>query len=128
MDDIKVVEVINEEKIVINKGKIHGIKQSDIFIIYDLGKSIIDPITKEDLGQLEHLKGVGVVSHIQDKMTTLVAETKLENKTIENKKKPASSLIWSTRPMYEEVNSYVEKVEIKTKFEGVQVGDKARLK
>ena len=69
---IVVVEVIDDYKVVINLGSEHGISENDMFLIYSLNKyDIIDPITDDNLGKLEIVKGIGKVIHVQNKMSTL---------------------------------------------------------
>lgn len=67
----KVINVINEYRIVINKGKVDGVKMSNRFLIYKLGNEMFDPDTNESLGTLELVCGEGKPEHIQEHMTTL---------------------------------------------------------
>lgn len=46
------------------------------FLVYRLGETIIDPDTKENLGQLEIIVGRGRAAHIQDRLTTIFADDK----------------------------------------------------
>lgn len=75
MDKIVVVKVIDPYTVVINKGEDDGIKFNHRFLIYSLdNEPIIDPITKENLGSLEIVKGTAKVKHIQSHLTTLVSD------------------------------------------------------
>ena len=57
-----VANIINEYKIVINRGSEHNIRLEQRFLIYSLShEEIIDPITNEPLGYLEIVKGTGKV-------------------------------------------------------------------
>lgn len=67
----KVINVINEYRIVINKGKVDGVKMSNRFLVYKLGNEMFDPDTNESLGTLELVCGEGKPEHIQEHMTTL---------------------------------------------------------
>lgn len=69
----KVASIIDTKRIVINKGANEGIHLNQMFLIYKLGDEIIDPDTKEILGQLEIVLGRGIVTHVQDKMATLTS-------------------------------------------------------
>ena len=61
-----VASIINEYKVVINRGIKHDIRLGQRFLIYKLSdEEIIDPITKEPLGYLEIVKGTGKVIHLQ---------------------------------------------------------------
>ena len=68
----KVLNVINDYKIVINKGKRDGVYLSQKFLVYYLSKDdIVDEDTGENLGKIEFVIGKAKVVHIQDTMATL---------------------------------------------------------
>ncbi|RLO41835.1 hypothetical protein, partial [Serratia marcescens] len=70
----KIVSVNEDEKtFVINKGSEDYIRKDDIYLIFELGDEIIDPDTDESLGRLEIVKGTARVSHIQEKMSTIIS-------------------------------------------------------
>lgn len=69
-----VVLVLNEYKIVLNKNKIKDIQVGDRFLIYELTGEIIDPISKESLGQLKVSKGTGIVTDVQDTMAIVTSD------------------------------------------------------
>jgi len=69
----KVIKVINEYEVVINKGADDNIKDDNIFLVYNLGDELIDPDTNESLGRLELICGKAKVKHIQPKFTTLIS-------------------------------------------------------
>jgi hypothetical protein len=77
---INVVSKIDDYQIVINKGTQDGINAYMRFLVYEEGKEIFDPTTKESLGVLEIPKGTFKVLNIQDKMTVLISILKKENK------------------------------------------------
>jgi hypothetical protein len=66
-----VVTIIDPFTLVINRGSTHGVKEGMRFLVYSLGEELYDPDTKESLGRLETVKGTGVVSHVQEKMSTI---------------------------------------------------------
>lgn len=72
-NQINVVSKIDNYQIVINKGTLDKINSYMRFLVYEEGKEIFDPETKESLGVLEIPKGIFKVFHIQDKMTVLVS-------------------------------------------------------
>ena len=54
MTDYKVASILDNRRLVINAGSDNGVSRGDQFMIYDSkGKEIIDPDTKEVLGQLD---------------------------------------------------------------------------
>lgn len=66
-----VAKVLDSFNLVINKGSIHGIKEGDRFLIYELTENILDPITKESLGPLELSKGTGDAVEVFDNKTII---------------------------------------------------------
>lgn len=92
----KVIEIINNTTIVINRGSSDNVKEGDIFLIYCLGKEIIDPDTKESYGKLEIVRGQAVVEHIQERMSTLKScKTTTADKKIIYKKPILNNSIWA---------------------------------
>ena len=72
-----VVRVIDDYKVVINRGAKHDIQQGQRFLVYHLDTdSIKDPETGYDLGQLEIVRGTGVATHVQENMTTVSSNRK----------------------------------------------------
>ncbi|MBL7710949.1 MAG: hypothetical protein JNL13_00725 [Chitinophagaceae bacterium] len=80
IEDIRVVAILETDKIVINKGSKDGIFEGMEFLVYNEGSEILDPITKENLGALENPKGRFKIIHIQERITTLLSKTKRPNK------------------------------------------------
>lgn len=71
---IKVAEIINRYKLVINRGASSGIKEGQRFLVYKIGDEIFDPDTKESLGNLDIVRGTGRVVHLQDSMATIESD------------------------------------------------------
>ena len=67
----KVVSIIDEFSLVMNKGLNDDVSVKDQFIVVGLGAVIVDPDTGEELEQLEVVRGKVVVTHVQDKISTL---------------------------------------------------------
>lgn len=87
----KVIKVIDEYKIVINKGKNDGVEAGNVFLIYYLAEELFDPDTKESLGHLEIVCGEGKPEHIQERCTTLVTsryETKTSKTVVKKGRSP----------------------------------------
>lgn len=81
----KVIKIIDNFKIVINKGEADSVKSGDLCLVYEIGEELFDPDTKESLGKLEIVKGKGKVTHVQDKISTIES---IESKRIKSIKKP----------------------------------------
>ena len=74
MKNMRVVKVIDRSHIVINVGASDGISYTDRFVVFAVDSDdIIDPETGENLGKVEYIRGMAKPSHIQNRMTTLVA-------------------------------------------------------
>jgi hypothetical protein len=72
-----VVRVIDDHRVVINRGAEDGVRGRQRFLVYHLDtKPIKDPETGQDLGPLEIVKGPGIADHVQKHMTTLSSSRK----------------------------------------------------
>ncbi|WP_418451867.1 hypothetical protein [Candidatus Ventrimonas sp.] len=116
---IKVVRVIDEYKLVLNIGSDDGAKQGQKYLIYEVGpEEIFDPDTKESLGFLELVKGTGIITHVQPKMSTIESciYDKSSSKTV--RRNPLGVL-----------SDYVETVDsnqIQRPFENPRINDLAK--
>ncbi len=98
----KVINVLDEYNIVINKGFKDGITKDDVFLIYRLGKELFDPDTKESLGVLELVCGEGKPGHIQEKITTLrTSKTEIRKTKTVRKTGPYGGLFGNTEETYD---------------------------
>lgn len=68
----KIVRVIDEYTVVINRGKRDGIQAGQRFLVYSVDMDeLSDPDTGESLGYLELVRGRGEVTHVQDAISTI---------------------------------------------------------
>lgn len=68
----KVLQVIDEYSVAINKGERDGVYSGQIFLIYHLSTNdMIDEDTGENLGKIEYVIGKGKVTHLQEKIATI---------------------------------------------------------
>lgn len=76
---------INDDKtqFVINKGSNDNVYPYQKFLIVELGDSVIDPDTGENLGILEIVKGQAKFFHIQEKMSTLISDEYIQTPAME---------------------------------------------
>ena len=111
----KVIDVLDDTKIVINKGAKDGVIPGNRFLIYREGRELTDPDTGENLGRLELVCGEGEPSHIQDRMTTL---TSAKTKTRTAKTVVQNGFIWGNLPVREEYHPEESVVP----FENVEAG------
>jgi hypothetical protein len=70
----RVARIVGDDSIVINRGSSHGVKEGERFVVFAEGDEVTDPDTGEALGRLEIVKARVVAAHVQEKMTTCVAE------------------------------------------------------
>ena len=118
-----VAEVFNNNhKIVINRGSKHGIKKDQRFQVYSLSdKEIIDPVSREPLGRLEIVKGIGRVVHIQPRMATLES---IEQRVTEERK-----IVKNRHPFLTMGGNEEETITPTTRqlpFDKPEIGDKVR--
>lgn len=106
--DIRVAQVLEPGKIVVNKGSADGIQMSMEFLVYVLGEEVLDPVSGKSLGVLEDPKGTFKPIHIQEKLTILLT----------NIKRPGKMLLW---PAFNEVNQEYELVK------SIKIGDLVKI-
>ena len=72
-----VVRIIDDHKVIINRGAKHGIQKDQHFLVYHLETDPIkDPETGHDLGPLEIVRGTGIATHVQENVTTVSSSRK----------------------------------------------------
>lgn len=67
----KVAGIIDDHRVVINRGAEHGVTIGQRYLILSIGEELFDPDTNESLGCVEVIKGKGEVTHVQAKISTL---------------------------------------------------------
>ncbi|MDO4475017.1 MAG: hypothetical protein Q4B75_10265 [Eubacteriales bacterium] len=98
----KVIKVINDYKIVINKGFADGVTMGTRFLVFRLGEELFDPDTNESLGILELVCGEGKPEHIQEHISTLYTAKTIVKKTKTVKKSgPYGGLFGETEEIYD---------------------------
>ena len=121
----KVAKVIDDYKLVINRGREHGIREGQRVLVYKVDdEQIVDPDTGESLGSLELVKGTGKVFYVEDKYSLvesnmLFSEEQINGqKTFEERIKTLQGNI--------SVLSILRKGTLKA-FDNPQVGDFVKL-
>jgi hypothetical protein len=64
----KIVRILSEHEVVINKGLVDGVKYNMEFVIYEEGDPIVDPHTREVLDRIEIVKDRVYVTHLQSRI------------------------------------------------------------
>ncbi len=129
-----VINVIDDYRIVINKGSREGIKIGQRFLIYNETKEMLrDPITLEDLGYLEISRGTGKVIHVQEKLATLESDriTAPSKRIIKRSKttspSPISGIAGYLSPSpVEVVEEIIETPEERSPFDSASKGDRVK--
>ncbi len=71
----KVVKVIDDYKLVINRGEISGIREGQRMLVYNTSEEEIkDPQTGESLGYLDLVRGTGTIIFVQEKISILQSD------------------------------------------------------
>ncbi len=97
----KVISIIDDYRIVINKGLDDGVTMQAKFLVYRLGNNMVDPDTGENLGVLEIVCGEGKPEHIQEKITTLRTSKTIIKKSKTIKKSPYGGLFGESEETYD---------------------------
>ncbi|MCK8154417.1 hypothetical protein MYG01_21420 [Citrobacter amalonaticus] len=127
---------INDDKtqFVINKGSennINSIPSYKKFLIVELGDSVIDPDTGENLGVLEIVKGEAKIFHIQEKMTTLISNEHIQTPAMEEViyKNSRNKTFFGVPVLEQEPSSKIKKQpgKIVKPLVNVKIGDIVKL-
>ena len=71
----KVAKIIDDSKLVINRGTAHGIRKSQRMLVYCIDdEEIKDPDTGKSLGFLELVKGTGKVISVQENLAIIQSD------------------------------------------------------
>lgn len=109
-------------QIVINLGSIAGVREGFRYLVYREGDEILDPKTRESLGKLEVVCGTGIVTHVQEKMSTLDScEKEVRHKKTITTQDTLLSLFASPRREVDEPTEHIKP------FKNVDVGCCVRL-
>jgi len=120
-----IVKVIDDFKVVINRGTLHKIRKGQQFLLYKLSEEEIkDPASGESLGYLEITKGTGKIIHVQERISTIES----------NKREPSERRIVRKKSMSPFFSSFTGEEEEETivpsgrlvPFDDPIVGDKAK--
>jgi hypothetical protein len=69
-DDVRVVKVLSDFEVVIDAGSAQGVRLRQKLLVYTLADMIKDS-QGEDLERLEVVRGLGSVTHVQAKISTV---------------------------------------------------------
>lgn len=124
-NNIKVARVVDDFTVVINAGTLDGINQGNVVMIYDMDGTIVDPDTGEALGELEVVKGTGVVTNAQERFSTVVSNIEDDSPIRVLKKSNPSEMARLARSLG---YSTIEQIPVKKKrFDNPSVGSLVKL-
>ena len=72
----KIAKIQDKYRIIINKGRLDGVKPGMKFYVYDEGEEIIDPDTEQFIEKEEIRKGYLKTIHVQDNISILQSDEK----------------------------------------------------
>lgn len=72
----KIAKVQDKYRVVINRGRLDGVKPGMRFYVYEEGEEITDPDTGEFIEKQEIRKGYLKTTHVQDKISILQSDEK----------------------------------------------------
>jgi hypothetical protein len=125
-----VAHVEADNRVVINRGAEGGIRMGQRFLIYGIGKEIVDPVTKRSLGKLELVRGTGKVTHLQAKMAVVDSDmTVAGRRTIKKPDRSGLSGISGYSAYSYFAQSYIEEEHeppVPIDFRDAEVGDFAK--
>jgi hypothetical protein len=124
IENARVVRVLSDYEVVINVGKSAGVRTNASVKIYTLGDMIKDFETGEELERLEIVRGIGRVTNVQDKISTIrSAETLPARKTVTRIPRSSQSSIWSSMLSSAQITEETPPPEV-APFASPQVGDR----
>ena len=71
----RIIKILDDQRLVANRGLVHGWARGDSVVVYEEGEEIKDPATGESLGKLELVKAEVEAVHVQEKLTVLMSRT-----------------------------------------------------
>ena len=120
-----VVKVIDDCKVVINRGALHKVKKGQKFLLYKLSEEEIkEPISGKSLGYLEIVKGTGKIIHVQERISTIESD-KREPSERRIVRKRSSSPFFSAFTGEEEEETIVPSSRL-VPFDDPVIGDKTK--
>ncbi len=112
-----IAEVIDEYKLVMNRGKLNNIEKGQEMLVYRLSEEEIkDPDTGDSLGYLELVIGTGKVIYVQEKMSIIESD---KSERILPKDPLLTTL---NNPSLEQILGKSKKLP----FDNPQIGDKVK--
>lgn len=119
----KIAQIIDEYTVVINRGRENGVEEGMRFIIYEMGDEIIDPDTKQPLGNFEIVKLKVKVINVNIKFSTAISDEIIDApSSFGSLSRLSISSLTKELPLDSETRLKL----IRPRREGVTIGDSVR--
>jgi hypothetical protein len=119
--EFKVLDILSETRLVIGAGSEDGIKSQTEFFIYGLGESYEDAAGRQ-YEPLELIRGYAKVIHVQKTICTVQSR-----QTIQKRVPVPQPYFGGISGIAGTLQTQYESVTVAAPFNGVQVGDNARV-
>ncbi len=109
----RIIEILDENTAVIDRGAEEGINVGDVFIVFGVEDiETVSPVTQKKIGYFERVKGFGIAVQLQEKQATLEsANADYVNDTLFSKK--ANQNPYEKIPFHElEIGDFAKPVQI----------------
>ena len=73
----RVIKVSNDTEMLISGGEKTGVAEGDVFTVYSVGESLVDPATGEQLGSELEKKGTVKVTKVEEKYAKAKSDVSL---------------------------------------------------
>ncbi|MBO0475093.1 hypothetical protein JZO86_15430 [Enterococcus ureasiticus] len=127
--EASVIKIIDQYKIVINKGIEHEVTAGDIVEVFEIGEEIIDPTTSRSLGTMDIIKDELLVTTVYPLMSICEKEKLVRNST-QNSLAAVTTNIFGTSET-EPQKIKIDPEEISGGFEDsdttIRIGDPVRI-
>ncbi len=126
-----VVLILDDQKIIINRGSDHGVKVGDKFFIYQQGYEVTNPADSQSLGEIEWIKAQVEAVNVQEKMTLVMGLPKQRQSTQSNLlsytlTQPTSGLTSQAEQDRERLNVMQNQISGSTQIRPIAIGDPVR--
>jgi hypothetical protein len=93
-DKYRVIEIVNDKKILINYGIYQGAEVGDKIEIYEDGRKVIDPISHRDLGNWDYIKDTLSITQVFH-LFSVCSKTVTKNPQKEEEEEESSTVVES---------------------------------
>ncbi len=130
----KVAKILDDQSLILNVGRAHGVTQGMVFCIFASVEDVKDPDTGESLGAWEAVKGYVQATHPQEKLSVCRAYVPRRPETTSPEERGTHTLSWElvavsmlgSGPVKTKLNVDRAQVSGMPEVGPIAVGDRAR--